>query len=60
MVVALEMMFNQLKSEFELLKAQNLELIDRCTLQGQQIVEMKDKYDVILTDIRILKEGGNL
>lgn len=60
MVVALEMMFNQLKSEFELLKAQNLELTDRCTLQGQQIVEMKDKYDAILTDIRILKEGGNL
>lgn len=42
------------------LKASNLELADRCRALSKQIAEMKEKYDQIIIDIKILKEGGNI
>lgn len=49
-----------LLKEVKELKASNLELIDRCSSQGRQIAEMKDQYNELLIEIKILKEGGNI
>lgn len=50
----------KLEQELQLIKTQHRELLERCNSQGKLIVEMKDKYDKLLVEIKILKEGGNL
>ena len=36
------------------------QLEDRCNLLGKQVTQIKDLYNTISTEIKILKEGGNL
>lgn len=42
------------------LKYKEHELLDAVNRLGYQIVDLKGKYELLLVDIKILKEGGNL
>lgn len=51
---------NELEKKIISLENLCIELLNRCDLLGQQIAEMKELYEITLTEVNILKEGGNL
>lgn len=52
--------YDKLEKKVDNLTKSNLELTDRCKLLGNQITTLKEQYNELLIEIRILKEGGNL